>query len=579
MDIVLYTVPHLCVLVVVAYLFARVDFFDDPDAGKGELRGARFYAAIAIFTLIALYGTIYGYLTGAPDRHVTTYTVGVALVTLLFGTRPSICVALLSAAAILLASPVTLTADILALVAACVVCALFHRKFKGYDGPLFGIAAGLVEIIHMLLIVAFVRPVPAAKDIVYDVSFTMIVLNGTAVAVFAMIINDMISRNKLLEKDAYRKSELNVARNIQMSLLEKNFKIDPRLTFDAFLRPAMEVGGDLYSFLKTSEDKFCFILGDVSGKGIPAAITMSRTIALFRMYAATNDDPGKILSAMNDSLCANNTEQMFVTAALGTLDLGTGELRYANAGHTKPYIANANGDATEAPRAKGKPLGIIPHIKYIPLSLQLEAGQFILFYTDGVSEAENMEHEQFDARRIMESLSTGPRSTPEEVNQNLLSNVDKFADGTPQSDDIALLCVGVTPPNTLKYVIPNKIDSVANLASEVPLEIEKLTAEMKAADVAALVIEEIVSNTVKYGYHDGRDDEIEVGADMANDALIITITDRSDPFDPFSAPEPDLTLPPEKRPIGGLGIHLLRKRIKSYSYTTENGVNTLRVYI
>ena len=218
MDVVLYTIPHLCVLVVAAYLLARIDFFDGMDERP---RGLKLAAVIAVFSFIALYGVANSVFITKSTWPISTYTVGIALVSLLFGMRPALFVAGISALSILILRPITWAADLLALAAALAVCAFCRKKSTGFDGELFGIAAGFTEIIRTLLIVAFVRPVSAAKEIVYGTSFTMIVLNGSAVIVFIMIINDIISRRKLLEKDAFRKSELKIAKNIQMSMLGK----------------------------------------------------------------------------------------------------------------------------------------------------------------------------------------------------------------------------------------------------------------------------------------------------------------------------------------------------------------------
>lgn len=575
MDIVLYTVPHLCVLVVAAYLLARIDFFDGLEA---EPRGMKFAAVVAVFSFIALYGVINSLLSLQTTWPITTYTVGIALVSLMFGMRPALCVALISAASILMLRPVTWVADLSALVIALAVCSFSRKRSTGYDGELFGIAAGLTEIARMLLIVAFVRPVTAAKEIVYGTSFTMIVLNGSAVIVFTMIINDVISRRILLEKDTFRRSELNIAKNIQMSLLDKNFDIDPRLKFSAFLRPAMEVGGDLYSFIKRGADTFCFILGDVSGKGVSAAITMSRTMTLFQMNAVKYSSPEEILAAMNDSLCENNSAQMFVTAVLGSLDMNTGVLRWSNAGHTAPFIADAERTA-ELPRIKGKPLGIIPDLRYKSAEFALDPGKSLFFYTDGVSEAENIAHEQFGKGGILATLSSTTSDSPEGLNTMVVADVDKFADGVPQFDDITAFAVALAPRGRLEYSIPNDIGAAAKLVSKVPLDMECLTDDMNLTNTVDLVIEEIVTNTVKFGYGDGRKDKIKVTVELAEETAKVTTTDSSDPFDPFSAPEPDLTGPLCERRMGGLGIHLLRHRVASHSYSSENGVNTLKIGI
>ena len=435
-----------CVLIVLSYLLSRANFFSQVD-GSEKLTKGKMLITVAVFVFIALYGTIVRS-SLASGMYVDTRIAGIALSGLLFGYFPSALVLLPTAIVTLILREQTLLADLLAMCLACGLSGYCHKRFPDFDAALSGIIVGVLEVCHMLLIVFFMRPVTAAKAIVYAISFPMIVVNGCAVIAFVLIITDINDRRRLWEKESFSRSELSVARRIQSSLLETNFDLDSRLDLSAFLEPTYDVGGDLYSFTLDEGRYFKFIMGDVSGKGISASIMMSRCEALFQEIVLHTSGPSETLALLNERLCRGNDAQMFVTAFVGTLDLETGRLIYSNAGHVTPYLIEAKKPASALPRPKGKPLGILPSAKFENVVVELKPGQYVLTYTDGITEAEDSAHTLFGEQRLETALGNLDTLGARTVVETLLAAVRAHSAGAQQSDDIAILNFGLRVSGT-----------------------------------------------------------------------------------------------------------------------------------
>lgn len=239
-------------------------------------------------------------------------------------------------------------------------------------------------------------------------------------------------------------SELRIARDIQMAMIPHTFPPFPDLPqvdLFAVLKSAKEVGGDLYDFFIMDEDKFCFAVGDVSGKGVPASLFMAMTRTLLRTIADREKSPARIMEALNRSLAFNNESNMFVTFFLGILDLRTGNLHFANAGHNPPVILPANGGTKTFEAAKSIPLGLFEDFIYQDATLQLDPGDKIFAYTDGVSEAENKLNELFDEVRMLAILEKHGQASPRDLIRLMDAAIDLHVGEHPQSDDITMLTV------------------------------------------------------------------------------------------------------------------------------------------
>ena len=238
-------------------------------------------------------------------------------------------------------------------------------------------------------------------------------------------------------------SELRIARGIQMGMIPKIFPPFPErddLALAAKLVPAKEVGGDLYDFF-IEDEKLYFIIGDVSGKGIPASLVMAVTCRLFRLAASHFDKPEEIINSLNDSLADGNEINMFCTAFLGVLDLKTGHLRYCNAGHNAPFIIGADGRVVPMNIIPNLPLGLFGGFPYEGQEMQMDRQMMLYMFTDGVNEAENNEKMQLGDIRLMGLLRRNASSEPGDIIAATLAEVEQHAAGAEQSDDITVMCI------------------------------------------------------------------------------------------------------------------------------------------
>ncbi len=277
-------------------------------------------------------------------------------------------------------------------------------------------------------------------------------LVGTAIILMAFgLIRTYMGRkiSELEEKHREEKErervnhELQTANRIQASMLPHDFPPFPdRDEFEIFasMDPAKEVGGDFYDFFFIDEDQLCLIMADVSGKGIPAAMYMMNSKVTLQGLAASGNDPAEILKKTNEALCKNNTE-MFVTVWLGILDLKTGKLRAANAGHEFPAIRQGGGQYELYKDKHGFVIGGMEGMQYKDYELQLEPGDSLFLYTDGVPEATNSKEEMFGTDRMLDALNSAPYVSPLELLINVRTAVEDFVQEAEQFDDLTMLCI------------------------------------------------------------------------------------------------------------------------------------------
>lgn len=237
-------------------------------------------------------------------------------------------------------------------------------------------------------------------------------------------------------------SELSIAREIQMSILPKNFPAfpgHPEFDLYAFIEPAREVGGDFYDFFLIDPAHLCFIIADVSGKGVPAALFMAVTKTLIKATATEGITPAEILTQVNNGLLEGNDAAMFVTVFCAVLNTGTGEVLYANAGHNPPLYIKKGGQVSYLKQSGGLVLGVMEGITYPVDCLQMEPGESLFLYTDGVTEAMNEKGELFSEQRLQQELDQVSQKPLQEITAALMQEITAFAGEAPQSDDITML--------------------------------------------------------------------------------------------------------------------------------------------
>ena len=259
-------------------------------------------------------------------------------------------------------------------------------------------------------------------------------------------IDDYVSEIQTISAEKERIStELSLATKIQASMIPHIFPAFPeRREFDIFgsMKPAKAVGGDFYDFSLVDDDHLVMAIADVSGKGVPAALFMMASMIILQGAARNNGSPSEILKQTNDIICANNQQEMFVTVWLGILEISTGKLTAANAGHEYPVISEKLGNPFKLLKDKhGFVIGGMPGMKYKDYELQLEPGAKLFLYTDGVTEATDENNEMFGTDRLVEALNAVCDAEPEEVLPNVRGAIDDFVNGAEQFDDITMLCM------------------------------------------------------------------------------------------------------------------------------------------
>ena len=374
-------------------------------------------------------------------------------------------------------------------------------------------------------------------------------------------------------------SELQVAKNIQMSMLPKIYPPYPdRDDIEIFgqLVSAKQVGGDLFDFF-IRDEKLFFCIGDVSGKGVPASLVMAVTRAQFRTVAAHEAMPDRIIGELNEAMAEGNDSNMFVTLFVGALDLPTGRMRYCNAGHDAPILIGSG--AGLLPCDANIPVGVMPGWKFTAQETTIDPKTTIFLYTDGLTEAENKDHAQFQEKRIFEVIDRTP-NIPKSLIEAMTTAVHDFVGDAEQSDDLTMLALQYNHMQAdIKYqrslTLPNDVQTVPQLAEFVDIVCEAVGFDMGTAMKMNLAIEEAVVNVMNYAYPAGVKGTVNIDAKASNEWLKFVIRDSGSPFDPTAKSEVDTTLSAEERGIGGLGIHLIRQIMDSINYEREDGCNIL----
>lgn len=345
---------------------------------------------------------------------------------------------------------------------------------------------------------------------------------------------------------------------------------------EADLLPMREVGGDLYDFHR-EKDNLWFIIGDVSGKGVPAAMFMSAAVNLFRAARVHASSPREIMEEMNAVLSENNPSLTFVTAFIGRLHIPTGQLTYCNAGHCQPLHLTPY-TIHPLPIEPNIPLGYNGTFRFVEQGTMLGEGETLVLYTDGVTEARNSAREMLGMKRWIELTVNGLKG--ERVNglvEDLLGEVKTFIGSSEPTDDITLMTIRkTTPVEPLMLRVESKIEHWPQMRAA--LHNYGLCAGMQARELKKLevAIEEVVVNIVNYSEADWMEIEVESGK-LKVESLTVTLRDNGGMFDPTKQAEVDTDAVTAERQVGGLGIALLRQIVDELGYRRVNATNELTI--
>jgi len=379
--------------------------------------------------------------------------------------------------------------------------------------------------------------------------------------------------NKVIEK------EMQIAHDIQMGILKgERLKVGDSsredVQLEAKLIPMREVGGDLYDFHR-EEDELWFIIGDVSGKGVPAAMFMSAAVNLFRAAGAHSGSPREIMEKMNVVLSENNPSLTFVTAFIGRLHIPTGELLYCNAGHCVPLRVSGLG-VSGLDLVPNIPLGFDGKYKFVEQGCMLGEGETLVLYTDGVTEARNSAREMLGMERwkkIVESLEL--RVERSSKVDSLLDEVKNFMGKAEQTDDITLMAIrktGPVEPKTLR--VENRMECWPQMRAALHNYGLCAGIEPRALKKIEVAIEEAVVNIVKYSQAEWMELKVE---SLKFKELKVSLRDNGVAFDPTQQAEVDTDQVMAERQIGGLGIALLRKIADEVRYCRTDEINELTI--
>ncbi len=386
-------------------------------------------------------------------------------------------------------------------------------------------------------------------------------------------INSTVTTLKgyIAEAAARIDKELEIAKVIQSSTLPSVFPPYPdRTDFDIYatMDTAKEVGGDFYDFYLLDENRLAFLIADVSGKGITAAMFMMQAKSILKSCAEREGDVARILAAANDALCEGNDAEMFVTCWMGILNLATGELTFASAGHNPPVIRQG-GETRFLEFRPGFVLGEIEHLNYRTGQLTLEPGDEIYLYTDGVTEATDAQLQLYGNDRLLAAMKSAEGLSAQEVCRLVKADVDRFAGDAPQFDDITMLHLRLLPRD--KITVKPEMDSVERVLGFVEDTLRKAGTPEKILVKMNIVTDEIFSNIVRYS--GAAQASVEVA--VADGEARLIFTDDGRPYDPTQKPDPDTTAPAEEREIGGMGIFIVKKFMDRVDYLCRDGRNIL----
>ena len=394
-------------------------------------------------------------------------------------------------------------------------------------------------------------------------------------------------------EDDRRAKELAIATTIQNAALPGPFPPCDDFSLAAAMHPAREVGGDFYDYFRLDDTHVAFLVADVSGKGVTGALYMMTSKTLIKDTLVSLHDPAAALTKVNAELCANNPANMFLTAWVGVLDLETGVVTYANAGHNPPV-------KVEGPEGEGRGVGFVTPksgpvlafmdgVRYKPFTVRLARGESLFLYTDGVTEALDASDELFGEDRLIAALAAAKGAEPPSLCRIVRTAVAAFAAGTPQADDITVLAVRYSGGGGEGRRFPATQAGVAAASDFLDEAVAKSATTgnpdsgSRDSGFAALapslhvILDEIASNIAKHSGATGF--ELRIGPSSDPPGVTMTFSDDGAPFDPLAHADPDPTLPAAERPIGGLGIMMVRKMAASVAYRRDGDRNVFSVVV
>ena len=370
-------------------------------------------------------------------------------------------------------------------------------------------------------------------------------------------------------------AELSVATQIQADMLPSIFPAfpnHPEFDIYATMTPAKEVGGDFYDFFLVDEDHLCLVMADVSGKGVPAALFMVIAKTLLKNSAQTGMNPARILETVNNQLCEGNQAEMFVTTWLGILQLSTGRLVAANAGHEYPVCRRAGGNFALVKDRYGFVLAGMEGSRYREYTLDLAPGDRLFLYTDGVTEATDEHQQLYGTRRLLDALNRSRDADPRTLLQAVQADIHAFVGAADPFDDITMLALEIKGmAHHYRLELAPTLEELPRATAFVEESLQKEQVPPPLVYKFNVVMDELFSNIARYSGAT----RAAVVCFVQDGKVTLRFEDDGKPFDPLAAAEPDTTLSAEERNIGGLGVFLVKRMMGEMHYERRQEKNCL----
>jgi phosphoserine phosphatase RsbU/P len=385
-----------------------------------------------------------------------------------------------------------------------------------------------------------------------------------------------------------RAQELEIAWQIQQSMLPSlQAPLDECFAIAATLRPAREVGGDLYDFFLLDGRRLVFTIGDVADKGVPAALLMTRVAGLFRVIGRGGTGPDEILRELDSRLSEGNDTCTFVTAACGQLDAGSGELWYASAGHERPLLRRLDGRTSALALEGGSALGLGVDGGFPRWTGHLAPGDALILCTDGVTEAFDATGDAFGQERLRQVVADTPGDAFGTLPDRVVEAVERFAVGGSPRDDLAVLAIQYRPPEVAVGLVGGESWrlSVSSEPADTARAQRRIEGILRARNLPAptvhacsLATEEVLTNIAKHAYGDRTGGEARVEVRLLPEEIRLRFEDTGPPFNPLEHLPPDLEAPLDARLEGGLGICLVKQLADRCEYAREGSANILTMH-
>jgi len=408
--------------------------------------------------------------------------------------------------------------------------------------------------------------------------------NITGIISYTLDITEKLNADKIILEKERIDNELKIAHDIQMNMVPTDFPLfENNLGVDLYacLIPARGIGGDLYDAFSMDDEAIFFTVGDVSGKGVPAALLMARTVTLIRSIARQTTEPNMILDQANNELYRNNEQCMFITLICGVLNIHSGKIKYANAGHNFPVLVGQHGKSIFVESTVSSPLALMENTEYEVFELELSPGDKLVLYSDGITESFNSEREQFGEERLLKSASQDSTETTNIFVDKIISDVKNHAGDVEQSDDIVVLAIRWlgAPADTQTIQVSNNSNEYPKVLAALYEFCHEHHIPNETRGGLQLILEESVMNVMSHAYPKGAKGLIEVLFKADSEWFSITLIDSGKAFNPL---QKDTNLKVERRmEKGGMGILIFKELTDKieYNYTDECNRLEMRVRI